>query len=73
MTLSLNQPWSNIGTAHCLIILEMCAKLFVNPTRDSKDIERTRKRGGQTYIQTDGRTERHTDGMTDGQADRQRS
>ena len=27
----------------CLIILDICAKLFVNPTRGSKDIERTRK------------------------------
>ena len=42
MTLTLNWPWSNIGTAHRLIILDICAKLFVNPTRDSKDIERTR-------------------------------
>ena len=42
MTLTLTRPWSNIGTAHRLIILDICAKLFVNPTRDSKDIERTR-------------------------------
>jgi len=42
VTLTLNRPWSNIGTAHYLIILDICAKLFVNPTRDSKDIERTR-------------------------------
>ena len=40
MTLTL--PWSNIDTAHCLIIIDICAKLFVNPTRGSKDIERTR-------------------------------
>jgi len=40
--LDLERPWSNIGTAHCLIILDICAKLFVNPTRGSKDIERTR-------------------------------
>jgi len=37
----LNRPWSNIGTAHRLIILDMCAKLFVNPTRGSKDMEGT--------------------------------
>jgi len=42
-----------MGTAHRLIILDICAKLFVNPTRGSKDIERTRKRDGQTYGQTD--------------------
>jgi len=41
MTLTLNRPWSKIGTAHRLIILDICAKLFVNPTRGSKDIERT--------------------------------
>jgi len=41
--LTLTRPWSNIGTAHRLIILDICAKLFVNPTRGSKDIERTRK------------------------------
>jgi len=48
VTLTLNRPWSNIGTAHRLIILDICAKLFVYPTRGSKDIERTRKCGGQT-------------------------
>jgi len=42
VTLTLNLPWSNIGTAHRLIILDICAKLFVNPTRGSKDIARTR-------------------------------
>ena len=42
MTFTLNRPWSNIGTANRLIILDICAKLFVNPTRGSKDIERTR-------------------------------
>jgi len=57
MTLTMNRPWSNIGTAHLLIILDICAKLFVNPIRGSKDIERPRKR----------------DGQTDGQRDRQRS
>jgi len=41
VTLTLNRPWSNIGTAHRLIILDICAKLFVNTTRGSKDIERT--------------------------------
>jgi len=54
--LTLTRPWSNIGTAHRLIILDICAKLFVNPTRGSKDIERTRK----CYGQTDRRTDRQT-------------
>jgi len=31
----------------------MCAKLFENPTRGSKDIERTRKCDGRTDGQTD--------------------
>ena len=53
MTLTLTRPWSNIGTAHRLIILDICAKLFENPTRGSKDIERTRKCDGRT----DGRTD----------------
>jgi len=44
----LNRPWSNLGTAHRLIILDICAKLFENPTRGSKDIERTRKCDGRT-------------------------
>ena len=48
MTLTLNRPWSNINTAHRHIILDICAQLFVNPTSGSKDIERTRKRDGQT-------------------------
>jgi len=59
--LTLTRPWSNIGTAHRLIILDICAKLFENPTRGSKDIERTRK------------CKRRTDGRTDGRTDRQRS
>jgi len=41
MTLTLNQPWSNIRTAHLLIILDICAELLENPIRGSKDIERT--------------------------------
>jgi len=41
VTLTLYQPRSNISTAHRLIIPDICAKLFVNPTRGSKDIERT--------------------------------
>ena len=69
MTLTLTRPWSNIGTAHRLIILDICAKLFVNPTRGSKDIEQTQKCDGQTNRRTDGRTE----GRTDGQTDRQQS
>jgi len=55
--MTLNQPWSNIGTAHRFIILDICAKLFVNPTRGSKDIEWTRKRDRQTDRQTDGQTD----------------
>ena len=61
MTLTLTRPWSNIGTAHRLIILDICAKLFENPTRGSKDIERTHK--------CDGRTDRRAGGRTDGQTD----
>ena len=42
ITLSLNRPWPNICTAYRLIILDICAKLFENPTRGSKDnIEQT--------------------------------
>ena len=43
LTLTLNQPWSNIGTAHRVIIANISGKLFVNPTRGSKDKERTQK------------------------------
>ena len=57
MTLTLTRPCSNLVTAHRLIILDICAKLFENPKRGSKDIERTRK----------------CDGRTDGRTDRQRS
>jgi len=39
-----------IGIAHRLIILDICAKLFVNPTRGSKDIERTRNTVRQCLI-----------------------
>ena len=60
MTLTLNQPWSNIGTAHRLIILDMCAKLFVNPTRGLKDIERTRKHDEQTDGKTDNGAKNNT-------------
>jgi len=56
MTLTLNRSWSNIRTAHQFIILDICEESFVNATRDSKDIERTRKRDGQTGRQTDGQT-----------------
>ena len=41
MTLTLNRHWSNIRNAHRFIILDICAELFKNPTRGSKDIERT--------------------------------
>ena len=64
MTLTFNRPWSNIGTVHRLIILDICAKLFVNPTRGSKDIERTRKCGGQTEGQTDRQTDRVKNNMS---------
>ena len=40
-SLTLNRPWSNIGTAHRVIIAHILGKLFVNPTRGSKDKERT--------------------------------
>jgi len=40
-TLTLNQPWSNIGTAHRPNIANISGKLFVNPTRGSKDKEQT--------------------------------
>ena len=60
MTLTLNRSWSNIGTTHRFSILDICAKLFVNPTSDSKDIEQTQKHDGQT----EGRTDR-THGLTD--------
>jgi len=61
MTLILNQPWSNKRTTHRLIILDICAELFVDPTRGSKDIEPTRKRDGQTDGQTDRLTNKQTD------------
>ena len=41
MTLTLNRPWSNVGTAHRVIITNILGKLFVNPTRGSKEKERT--------------------------------
>ena len=40
-TLTLNRPWSNIGTVHRVIIANILGKLFVNPTWCSKDKERT--------------------------------
>ena len=40
LTLTLKWPSSNIHTAYWLIILDICAELFVYPTRGSKDIER---------------------------------
>ena len=42
MTVTLNWPWSNICNALQPIILNICAELFENPTRGSKDIEQTR-------------------------------
>jgi len=42
MTLTLNRTWSNIRTANCLMILRICAEFFVNPTKGSKGIKRTR-------------------------------
>jgi len=41
MILTLNRPWSNIRTAHRLIVLDICAELFEITTKGSKDIERT--------------------------------
>jgi len=48
MTLTFNRPWSNIRTAHRLIILDICAELFENPSRGSKDIELTWKHDERT-------------------------
>ena len=62
--MTLNQPWSNTRTTHQLIILDICAELFVDPTRGSKDIEPTRKRDGQT----DGQIDRLTNEQTDNRA-----
>jgi len=61
VTLTLTRPWSNVSIAHRLIILDICAKLFENPTRGSKDIERTVT--SVTDGQTDGRPGR-TDRQT---------
>ena len=36
MTLTLNKHWLNTRTAHRLITPDICAELFVNPTRCSK-------------------------------------
>ena len=58
MTLNLKRPRSNIRTAHRLIIVDISVEFFENPTRGSKDIERTRKRDGQTGGLTDGHTDR---------------
>jgi len=41
LILNLNQTWSNIRTAHRLIILDISTELFENSTRGSKDIEQT--------------------------------
>jgi len=60
MTLTLNRPWSNIRTAHRLIIIDMCAELIIKPTNGSKHIETD----GQTGGQTDGRTYGQTDNET---------
>ena len=42
MTMTLNWPWSNIHIAHRLIILDICAELFVNANRGLTNKERTR-------------------------------
>ena len=39
--MTLNWPWSNICTAHRVIIANTSGKLFVNPNRGIKDKERT--------------------------------
>jgi len=48
--MTLNLPWSNIGTAHRLIIANISGRLFVNPNRGSKDIEWTRNTVVQCLI-----------------------
>jgi len=48
--LTLNRPWSNISTTHRLIMLDICAKLFVKPTRGSKGKEWTRNKVIQCLI-----------------------
>jgi len=50
---TLNRPWSNIRTAQRLITLDIYAELFENPTRGSKDKERTQKHDGRTDEQTE--------------------
>ena len=52
--MTLTKPWSNIRTAHRLILLDICAILFVNP-RGSRDSEIQSGHGSVTDIQTDGR------------------
>jgi len=53
--MTLTKPWSNIRTAHRLILLDICAILFVNP-RGSRDSEIQSGHGSVTDIQTDGRS-----------------
>ena len=48
--MTLNRPWSNIGTAHRVIMANISGKLFVNPTRGSKDKERTQNTVMQRLI-----------------------
>jgi len=62
--MTLNQPWLNIYKAHRLIILDICAELFVNLTKGSKDIERTQKCDRQTDRWTCRQTDRQADGQT---------
>ena len=42
LTLTLFRPWPNTCIKHRLIIPDMCAESFVNPTRGVKHIERAR-------------------------------
>jgi len=41
LTLNLKRPWSNMHSAHCLMVLYICAKSFQNFTNPSRVIERT--------------------------------
>jgi len=73
ITIVKHKIWQFYNLWYCSVLLsaseitDFCAKLFVNPTRGSKGIERTGKCDRQTDGRTDGRTGRSTDRRTDGQ------
>jgi len=46
----LNRPWSNIGTAHRLIIANISGKLYVNPTMGLKNKEQTQNMYSHTMV-----------------------